>query len=145
MQWNELYAADETPSYEDILKHIGEGKEVFEELVSYIEQTYKAPPQTEYSKCSAQPGWNLKYKKSGKSLCTLYPMKDHFIALVVVGAKEENEVQAAMPSFSPYVRSVYEKTRSMPMGRWLMIDVKQKEVLEDVKRLINIRVKPKKA
>ncbi|WP_423245054.1 DUF3788 family protein [Heliorestis acidaminivorans] len=24
-----------------------------------------------YSKCSAQPGWNVKYKKSGKSLCTL--------------------------------------------------------------------------
>ncbi|WP_334291177.1 DUF3788 family protein [Alkaliphilus transvaalensis] len=36
-------------------------------LVSHIEDTYKVKPQVEYSKCSALPGWNVKYKKSVKS------------------------------------------------------------------------------
>ncbi|KAB2952754.1 DUF3788 family protein [Heliorestis acidaminivorans] len=36
-----------------------------------MEEAYQAKPHITYSKCSAQPGWNVKYKKSGKSLCTL--------------------------------------------------------------------------
>jgi hypothetical protein len=38
----------------------------------------------------------VKYQNSGKSLCTLYPMEGYFIALVVIGAKEEEEVEMAL-------------------------------------------------
>jgi hypothetical protein len=79
---------------------------IWDELVLYIEETYKAKQHLDYSKCSAQPGWNVKYKKSSKSLCTLYPMPNYFIALIVVGTKEEYEVELAMEAgvFSEYVK-----------------------------------------
>jgi len=143
MKWNELFDANRIPSYEDIRNYTGEAKHIWDELVSYIEETYQVKPQLDYSKCSAQPGWNIKYKKSGKSLCTLYPMPNYFIALVVVGAKEENEVEAAMQTgiFTPYVNELYRKTAFSAMGRWLMIEVKDKEVLKDIKGLIGIRVR----
>lgn len=32
-----------------------------------IEKTYQVRPKMTYSKCFAQPGWNVKYQKSGKS------------------------------------------------------------------------------
>ncbi|WP_010246188.1 DUF3788 domain-containing protein [Acetivibrio cellulolyticus] len=145
MKLHELFDADHIPSFEDIRAYIGYAKPIWDELLSYIEQTYKAKPQLDYSKCSAQPGWNLKYKKNSKSLCTLYPMPNYFIALVVVGAKEENEVELAIEAgmFSAYVKELYQNTAFSAMGRWLMIEVKHKETLNDIKGLIEIRVKSK--
>ncbi len=143
MKWNELFDADRIPSFDDIWDYIGEAKPIWDELISYIEETFKVKPKLDYSKCSAQPGWNVKYKKSSKSLCTLYPMQNYFIALVVVGAKEEDEVELAMEAgiFSEYVKELYQKTAFSAMGRWLMIEARNIEVLKDIKELIEIRVK----
>lgn len=145
MKWNQLFGADKVPSFEDIYAYIGEAKPVWDELLLYLEAMPKVKWQMDYSKCAAQPGWNLKYKKSGKSLCTLYPMPNHFIALVVVGRKEENEVAFAMEAgvFSAYVTELYQKTAFSAMGRWLMIEVKDRQVLEDVRNLIEIRLRSK--
>lgn len=34
----------------------------------------------------------MKYRKSGRSLCTLYPMDGHFVALVVIGEHEKTNL-----------------------------------------------------
>lgn len=107
MKWGELFHSDKMPSFEDIERYIGKGAPLWLELLAYIEKAYQAQPKITYSKCAAQPGWNVKYQKSGKSLCTLYPMKDFFIALVVVGAKEENEVELSLAMYTPYVAGLY--------------------------------------
>ena len=114
-------------------------------MSAYIEEAYRVKPQIVYSKCSVQPGWNVKYKKSSKSLCTLYPMAGYFITLVVVGPKEEEEVRIGMDAelFTNYVKELYDKTAYSAMGRWLMIEVKDKAVLNDIKHLLTIRVRPK--
>ncbi len=144
MLWSELFNANRQPSYEDIKKFIGHGEALWSELRSYLDQAYQVQPKMSYSKCSAQPGWNVKYQKSSKSLCTLYPMDGYFIALVVVGAKEEEAVEMSLGTFTPYVQDLYRKTRFSCGGRWLMIVVRDKTVLDDVKDLIAIRVKSKR-
>ena len=143
MIWRELYQSDNMPSFKDVERYIGRGAPLWAELFAYIEKTYQVSPKMTYSKCAAQPGWNVKYQKSGKSLCTLYPMKDFFIALVVVGTKEETEVELLLEMLTPYVAGLYRRTSFSCGGRWLMIEVKDKDVLDDVKSLINIRVKPR--
>jgi len=145
MEWNQLYGKMTEPDNGMIKEFIGRAAPLWEELQIFLETTYHTAPKMSYSNCSAQPGWNVKYQKSGKSLCTLYPMDDFFIALVVIGAKEEAETEAAMTLgvFSSPVQELYQRTAFSCGGRWLMITVRDKEVLEDVKRLISIRVKPK--
>ena len=144
MNWSELFNADRKPSYEDIKEYIGQGEPLWSELLSYIESRYQVQPKMSYSKCSAQPGWNVKYQKISKSLCTLYPMEGYFIALVVIGAKEEEAAEIALETFTPYIQNLYRKTPFSCAGRWLMIEVKDKSVLNDIKSLLAIRVKPKK-
>lgn len=147
MNWNEMFDGTQIPACEEIREYLGEAKPNWDELTTYIEEAYQTKPEIAYSKCSAQPGWNVKYKKSSKSLCTLYPMAGYFIALVVVGAKEEEEVSIGMEAafFTPYVKELYGKTANSAMGRWLMIEVKEKAVLNDIKHLMAIRVRPKAA
>lgn len=96
-------------------------------------------PKMDYSKCSMQKGWNVKYKKGGRSIYTLYPMNGYFIVLIVIGAKEQFESEFAIESCSSYVRDIYNKTPFSCGGRWLMIEVKDMEVLEEVFKLIQIR------
>lgn len=144
MKWNELYSQDRMPSMEEIRGYIGEARPQWDELVSYIEETYQPKCQIDFSRDALQPGWNVKYRKSGKALCTLYPMEGYFIALVVVGPKEEEAVRLHMKAglFTANVRDLYEKARRSPMGRWLMIEVKNQALLKDIQRLLRIRISP---
>ena len=71
-------------------------------------------------------------------------MEGFFIALVVIGNKEMDETELLMPLCSQYTQSLYQKTVFSAGGRWLMLDVTERSILEDVIKLIGIRVKPKK-
>lgn len=141
MEWNTLFGPDSQPTFGDIGKFIN--NELWHEINTALQTSYKVSPKIEYSKCSAQPGWNVKYKKGGKSLCTLYPMGGYFIALVTIGNKETNEVELTLSSYTDYVQQLYERTPFSCGGRWLMINVTDKAVLDDVINLINIRAKTK--
>lgn len=115
------------------------GSPLFEALLNHIEEEYKVLPEFSYSGCSLQPGWNVKYKKSGKALCTIYPLEGEFIVLIVVGQKEKDEVEFKLGSFSNYTKNLYENTKEGMGQRWLMIEVKDEATLQDVKELIAIR------
>lgn len=115
------------------------GSPLFEELLNLIEEEYKVLPEFSYSGCSLKLGWNVKYKKSGKALCTIYPLEGEFIVLIVVGQKEKDEVEFKLGSFSNYTKNLYENTKEGMGQRWLMIEVKDEATLQDVKELIAIR------
>jgi AraC family transcriptional regulator len=73
------------------------------------------------------------------SLCTLYPEEGSFLTLVVVPPRQEDEAQAMLPLLSPQVQDIFRSARPMAMGRWLMIPVSDSALLEDVKKLIQLR------
>ena len=139
--WAELYNVNKEPTFKEIEKFINNG--LWNKLNEFIKETYNISPTLSYSTCSGQPGWNVKYKKSSKSLCTLYPMEGYFIALVVIGNKEVDETELIMPSFSEYIQKLYKDSVFILGGRWLMINVTDEKILEDVETLIKIRVLPK--
>lgn len=142
MEWSSLYGAGAQPTKEQIDEYIA--NPLWVELAAFLQQSYGVQPQYSYSGCSGQPGWNIKYKKSGRSICTLYPMQGFFIALVVIGAKEQPETELSLPTYSQYLQSLYAATPFSAGGRWLMIQVTNPEILNDVKQLVQIRQKIKK-
>jgi len=144
LKWNDRFDSDNVPDIEDIRGFIGDRVVLWDDLTDHLRDSYKVEPDFDYSRCSAQPGWNIKYKRSGKSLCTIYPMDGYFIALVVVGKREEETVKDYCNEglFTPYVSELYKATVFSAMGKWLMIKVTNREILEDVKKLVGIRIKP---
>ena len=112
---------------------------LFECLCKHVEVEYQSKPELDYSRCSMQYGWNVKFKKGGRSLCTLYPMEGYFIALIVIGDREMDETELMLPFFSEYVQQLFHETKTGMGQKWLMIDVTDDAVLEDVKQLIAIR------
>lgn len=142
MEWINAYPADTQPSGKQISDFIA--SPLWAELNEFVSQSYGVEPKYSYSACSGQPGWNVKYQKAGRSLCTLYPMEGFFIALVVVGAKEQMEVELLAPTFTRYVQALLESSGALMGAQWLMINVTDNAILEDVKTLIQVRRKIKK-
>ncbi|MDF2948692.1 MAG: hypothetical protein K0R07_710, partial [Sedimentibacter sp.] len=91
MDWSESYTIDKNPSLKEISDYIN--NPLWNKLTEFIEKTYLVKPQIEYSKCSMVPGWNVKYKKGSRSICTLYPNQNFFTCLICVGSKEVVEVE----------------------------------------------------
>lgn len=138
--WEECYPKGTIPTIQDIEKYVE--SPLLQKLNDYIQTAYKISPKIEYSGCSMQRGWNVKYKKSGKSLCTIYPMKGYFIALVVIGAKEMTEAELLMPFCAEYTQELFNNTKEGQGQKWLMIEAKSEVVIEDIFKLMELRVKP---
>ena len=127
----------EARSLEAIATHVNSPR--WGKLCGYLEEAYKSKPVLEYSRCSMQYGWNVKYRKAGRTLCTLYPMEGYYIALVVIGERERTETEWTLPSFTEYLQRLYRETKTGMGQKWLMICVTDDAILEDVKRCIAIR------
>ena len=127
------------PTMEDISAYVR--NPVCEELSEFIIDTYKVKPVFEYSRCS-WPGWNVKFKKSGKSLCTFYPYEGYLGVLVVIGQKEKERFERELPMMGSYMRKLYEETKEGMGQRWLLIELEDPDMLEDVKHCIHIRRYP---
>ena len=70
-------------------------------------------------------------------------MDGYFIALVGIGVKEVEETEMLLPSFSKYTQDLYKETPTAWMGKWLMVNVTDEKILEDLEMIIKIRVRPK--
>lgn len=138
MSWSQAYTQEITPNLEQIEAYIDSS--YWGELLKFIEHTYHLEPSIEYSKCSAARGWNVKYKKGNRSLCTLYPAKGSFTCMIAIGNKEVLEAELLLPSCSSYLQDLYQNTNACNGSRWLMINVTSKVILEDVKKLMYIRM-----
>ena len=141
MNWFERYPKSQQPTLEEIANFIA--SPLWGELCAWAEKTYQIEPKVEHSTCSGAPGWNVKYRKGGRALCTLYPDEGQFTALITVGAKEAPEAELLLPTCSDYIRELFARTQTFNGARWLMIRVSDAAVLEDVKKLIRLRVAPK--
>ena len=142
MEWIKLYGPDRRPGADEIARYIN--SPLWDEMNHFLQKNYETHPDYSYSSCSGQPGWNVKYQKAGRSLCTLYPMDGYFIALVVIGAKEQTEAELIMPMCDKYTQQLFSNTAFSMDGRWLMVAVTSETILEDVERLIQIRRKIKR-
>ena len=83
------------PALEDISEYVR--NPVFMQFCMEIKNTYQCNEKIEYSSCSWERGWNIKFKKAGKTLCTIYPREGYFTVMVVVGTKEKARVEAILP------------------------------------------------
>lgn len=126
------------PTLEEIAQYVK--NPVFMQFCLEMKDTYQCQEQIEFSSCSWERGWNVKFKKAGKTLCTIYPRECYFTVMVVVGRKEKGVVENILPECTPEVQGIYNQTKEGNGQRWLMVDLEDKEgVYSDLLRLIQIR------
>ena len=141
--WDVAWPQQMKPTLNDIGAWVN--NPLLEELAAWMKETYQVEPSIEFSRCSMDRGWNIKYKKGSKALCALYIREGWFTAMVTLGAKQVAELETLLPTFSASFRELYERTPPFNSGKWLVVDVKEQTQLEEVQRLILLKAKPVKA
>lgn len=129
-------------NYQPELQEISEFIEnsLFDELCKTLIDEYQAKVRIEFSKDVWARGWNIKFRKSGRSLCVLYPKKKYFTMLIVIGRREKEMFDHLYDQLSDEMRNIYLSTKEGMDQRWLMIDIaSENEVYRDALRLIEIR------
>ena len=139
--WTQLFPMDRKPSVEELDQYAD--NPLGPELRQYLKDAYGAEPRMDYSRCGLEPGWNVKFKKGSKALATVYLRPGYVTAMVSVAPKDEDAAEGVLLTCTEYTRTLYRNTASSKMGRWLMIDLTSPEVLEDLKALLALRVKPR--
>lgn len=139
--WTQLFPMDRKPSVEELDQYAD--NPLWPELRQYLKDAYGAEPRMDYSRCGLEPGWNVKFKKGSKALSTVYLRPGYVTAMVSVAPKDEDAAEGVLLTCTEYTKALYRNTASSKMGRWLMIDLTSPEVLEDLKALLALRVKPR--
>ena len=126
------------PALEELFPLVGGG--LLEGFHRHLKDTYQALCGIQYSGCCGMPGWNILYRKAGRSLCRVYPREGYMVVLVVIGPKEKEGAEALLPALSVPMRDLYHNTQEGMGQKWLMAEVGEEgPMLEDVKRLIALR------
>lgn len=112
-------------------------------FLTAMEERYQLRPEASYSRCSMLEGWNFKYRKAGRALCTVYPMAGFFSALICLGSKEAEAAEQLMPTLSPATQKIHADSKPANGSRWLLLEVTAPEILDDLLDLIALRRPPK--
>ena len=100
-----------------------------------------AKPEISCNLYASKRRWNVEYNLNGRVLCTLFPEKNIFIAMIDVSPEDEELVLPLLPGFSRSVQLLFENSCKTPLGRWLAIEVTDRKILRDVKALVMIRIR----
>lgn len=128
--------------YYPLLKEIEEfvNNPVFNQFCAEVKTKYKCNEKIEFSSCSWEYGWNVKFRKVGKSLCIIYPKEGYFTVLVVIGQKETPAIESILHKCTSELRDIYRQTKPGNGQKWLMIDLEDiGNTYTDVFRLLDIR------
>lgn len=143
MLWYELYDKEHEPSGDQVLDFVNTS--LWSDLAEHLQQIYNIKPKLSYSGCSMDggiwKGWNVKYKKSGKALCSLYPKEGYFLALIAVGNKDITEAELLIPLCDKYTQDLWNRTKSGHIGKSLAFEVTREDIVRDIKNLIALRTK----
>lgn len=128
------------PTMEEIASYIKDcPRRMWQDMTDFLKSDGRVKQQIAYSICSGKPGWNVKYKRGGKALCTLYPEKDCFIALIVLGQDNRDTFDIVRESYCGYITELYDKCTLFNGTKWLMINVTDEGILDDVKKLMALK------
>lgn len=146
MQWYEVFNKEQEPTEQQITDFIA--NPLWQDLLDHFTQTYRVKPKKTYSRCSMGDGywmgWNIKFQKSGKSLCTVYPKQGFFVAMISFSAKELDDADVLIQMCEDYTKEKYQKAKTSKLGKSISFEVTNEKILADIKELAAFRAQSTK-
>ena len=113
MEYRRLLNKTSIPNEKFIIDNIGKNSSLWIELQKYLSDNYDFTRETIFY--GKKYGWTIRYRKSGKTLCSLFPEVGAFIILIVLGKKEVEKVYSEIDKLNSEVKDVLEKQNNYMM------------------------------
>ncbi len=139
-----MFDRTRNPTESDFIAFIANSNAVkaWNELSDYITSNYELDKEILYY--GNKYGWLVRYRRSKQTIVSLFPEKLSFSFLIVYGKKEIDRFLTRQSEFQAPIIEVFENTEKLHDGKWLWIQVVDSSLLEDLKKLITIKRRPKK-
>lgn len=113
---------------------------MYERLNHYILDSYNVNQQWE----KGGKNWEicLRYSRGGKMLCTIYFRQEQIGVMVIFGKEERKKFEETESRFSEKVRDIYHRSTTYHDGKWMMFEVNNTELFDDIKMMLEIKKSP---
>ena len=142
MSYERLLNKSCTPTNQDILDIIGDKSVLWLNIHQFIADNYDFNKELAFF--SKNYGWTVRYRKSKKTLVSCFPENGAFSVLLVLGQTEADKVNQIQAELNENFLSVFDKTEQLRDGRWMWVRISNREDLESLKKVIQIKRKIKK-
>ena len=119
------------------------GKELYDlwtSLRQLIEQKYNMEQMWNHG--GKKWTYEYKYRRGGKTLCALYAKEQTIGFMVILGKDERTKFESMREMFSNAAQKLYDETTTFHDGKWLMFELKDTSLFNDIERLLSIKRKP---
>ncbi len=119
------------------------GKELYDlwtSLHQLIEQKYNMEQMWNHG--GKKWTYEYKYRRGGKTLCALYAKEQTIGFMVILGKDERTKFESMRELFSNAAQKIYDETTTFHDGKWLMFELKDTSLFNDIERLLSIKRKP---
>jgi len=136
-----LLDKNNTPTLNSLEKHVGTRSNLWRKINKYIQDKYDYLPEITYFTKSL--GWTIRYRRNGKTLCYLFPERNSFSILIVLGSSEAEKIEAHKNDLNQKTLDIFNNTEQLHDGRWLWIKEVEMDDLPSFKLLLAAKKKPK--
>ena len=114
----------------------------WKKITKFISDNYNGIfPENDWIYGGKKHGWGLRFKKS-KAFCPLIPERGRFLFLIVLGKAEREKTESVLKEFSPRIQKIYNNAFTYHDGKWILLEVDNDEMIEEIKKLMTIKRKP---
>ncbi|MCL2619494.1 MAG: DUF3788 domain-containing protein [Defluviitaleaceae bacterium] len=128
--------------YDAVLPMLGDSLSAWEEFLKFINKNYEMDEVWRAGEPNKSIYNELKFRRGGKTLVSLYIREGHFISVIILGKAEREKFEQQKDNFSPKVYQIYEETKTYHDGKWLGFEVNDNEFVKDMCNLLLIKRKP---
>lgn len=132
---------EKTPSTEEMESLIGADRfAVWTNLSAMIDRLYDMERQWN----SGGKAWKYeyKYRRGGKTLCALYARDNCFGFMMIFGKDERKKFEADRQNYAGEVQRIYDDATTYHDGKWIMFELEDASMFEDLIKLLAIKRKP---
>ncbi len=106
-----------------------------QEVQAYISAHYEL--DMVWDKSEKNSTWQCRYRRGGKTLCTLLYKPGEAVCMIVFGAAEREKVQAVPLSLAG--QATYDAATTYHDGKWVWYSLTGEEVLRDIQLLLPLK------
>lgn len=130
------------PDNNSILRYIGNKnvKSNWLDLLTFVDNFYDLEKNVLFG--GKKYGWAIQWKKSKKTILTIFPERESFTVLLIFGKSELQKIFDKKGIFSKTIIDKIDNTKQYQDGKWVWINCNDEKLLNDIKELIRIKRQP---
>jgi hypothetical protein len=121
------------PSADEVCIALGSRPPLWDRLARFARETCEATGSWS-TWGPAGTGWSLRFRRGSRAIVSLHPMREHTLAVVVLGKAQAEE--ALQLDLSDDIRRRLRESPQLRDGRWLCIPVRDASTAADVEALL---------